>query len=556
MHESLVNYGSGQPKVVLCLHEEISVAIAQGYGAVTGKPMAVAVHDMVGLQHASMAIYNAWCDKSPVLVLGGGSPLDPTKRKNSSEWLLAGIVPGNLVRDFVKWDDYVINTSSLPETLIRAYRLAMQKPQGPVFVCLDAAMQESRIDETVEVPFFEETLKTSVLQPDPDRLREAASLLVKAEMPVILANQAGQDSQVVPSLVELAELLAAPVVDLGRRFNFPGNNPLDLTGAAQNILSRADVLLALEVEDLWGCLHTVSFDREKTTRLLNPKCQIIDIGLRDLATRGLVQNYQRLQTARIPITADTAAAIPQLVVQCQQLLEGRSRTVLDERSQWIQKKHLDSRKQWQQEAETQCNERPIAVPWLLHQTWPAIRNKDWVLCSGHTLLAQWARRLWELDKPYQFMHGGGIGLGKDMGVAIGVALANRGQGRIVINLQADGDLLYTPQSIWTAAHYRIPLVTIIYNNRCYGNTEGQFRVVSLSRGRSDENIGEGIYIDGPPVDFATMARSFGAYAEGPIVAPEEVAPAIKRAVDEAEKNNIPAIVDVVCRRGGGRGSFI
>ncbi|MBI4333246.1 MAG: thiamine pyrophosphate-binding protein [Chloroflexi bacterium] len=556
IHESLVNYGSSHPEIVLCLHEEIAVAIAQGYGVATRKPMAVALHDLVGLQHATMAIYNAWCDRAPVLLLGGGSPLDATKRRNAPEWLHAAIVPGNLVRDFVKWDDYVINSASLTDSFMRGYRLATEQPQGPVFLCLDAVMQELPAGEAPEFSCPPDGLAASVLNPDPEVLDRAASLLVKAEMPVVLADRAGRNPGTVTSLVELAELLALPVLDLGKGLNFPATHPLDLTGDSAGLLARADVIMALDVEDLWGFLHRMESDRKKVTDCLKPGCKIIDVSLRDLATKGWVQDYQRLKVADVSLVADTAAVVPQLVKDCKKLLAGGAGPARDERRQWIAKRHAGLKKQWQQQAEGMSADDPIALPWMIRQIWPAIQHEDWVMTTGHGALAEWARRLWVMDKPHQYVASGGIGLGRDMGVAIGAALANRKQGRLVINLQPDGDLLYTPGSLWTAANMRLPVVSVIYNNRCYGNSEYHFGLVAKARGRSEETRGAGTYLDSPVVDFASVARGLGAYAEGPVNRPQDIAGAVARAVKEARKNSLPAVVDVVCRRTDRRTGFM
>ncbi len=549
LHESLVNYSDGHPEMVLCLHEEIAVAMAQGYGAAAGKPMAVGVHGIVGLEHAAMALYNAWCDKTPVMILGGAAPLDPHERRNRPDWLHAANVPGNLVRDLVKWDDYVVSSTGLVDSFVRAYRLAVEHPRGPVYICLDSQMQESLAIPPVEIPPLGHLLAASPLYPDPGILKRVATLLVKAERPIILADLMGRTPEAVASLRELAELLAIPVIDLGRRFNFPNNHPLDLKGDAANLISRADVILALDVEDLRGELLRGSAGNPPAPA---SKCQVIDISLRDLAIRSLVQDCQRFQPADITLMADTAAALPQLVGLCRKMAGKASPGGIRQRQERSQKRHDELRQEWRRQGESLSREEPIAMGWLLHEIWPAIKNEDWVLTSGHAALVEWARRLWVIDKPYQLIPAGGIGLGRGMGVAMGAALANRKHDRLVINLQPDGDLLYTPQAIWTAASNRIPLVVVIYNNRCYGNSEYFFALTARSRGRNEETRGQGAYLDSPPVDFVSLARSFGAHAEGPITEPDKIAPAVKRAVKQARKNSGPAVVEVLCRRTDNR----
>ncbi|MBI4332604.1 MAG: thiamine pyrophosphate-binding protein [Chloroflexi bacterium] len=551
LHESLVNYSDGRPEMVLCLHEEVAVALAHGYGVTTGKPMAVAVHALVGLQHATMAVYNAWCDKAPVLLFGGAAALDAVARLNRPEWLHSAVVPGNLVRDFVKWDDYVVGWESLPDSILRAYRRAVEQPQGPVYVCLDQLMQEARLDGKGEFHDIAAMSKPGTLHADPDLLRQAASLLIQAEMPVIVADQMGRNQAAVSSLVQLADLLAAPVVDLGRRFNFPNNHPLDLKGVSRELIAQADVILALDVEDLWNQLHTMDRKTREVISLTKPGCRVIDISLRDLATRGWVQDYQRLQVSDVAVMADTAAAVPQLLGLCREKASRTSLTASDRR-RWGKEQHEALKVRWRQEAEGLSREKPVAMAWLLHEIWPAIKDEDWVLTSGHSALAEWARRLWVMDRPYQLVPAGGIGLGRGVGVATGAALACRKNGRLVIDLQPDGDLLYAPQAIWTAAGSRLPLVVIVYNNRCYGNSEYFLAQTARFRGRTEETRGTGTYLDNPPVDFVSLARSLGAFAEGPVTEPQDITPAVRRAVEKAKRNSMPAVVEVLCRRTDSR----
>src|SRR5437016_11831401 len=132
LHDSLVNYGGNErPGIIQCCHEEIAVAVAHGYAKAAGKPMAAIVHDVVGLQHASMAIFNAWCDRTPILVMGGTGPMNTSKRRPWIDWIHTALVQGNWVRDFVKWDDQPVGIEAIPSSMMRGYRIAMSDPTGP-----------------------------------------------------------------------------------------------------------------------------------------------------------------------------------------------------------------------------------------------------------------------------------------------------------------------------------------------------------------------------------------------------------------------------------------
>src|SRR5258705_13940315 len=155
IHDSLVNYESGRtpnPEMILCCHEEIAVAVPHGYAKATGKIMPAIVHNVVGLQHASMAIYNAWCDHTPVMVMGGTGPMNSAKRRPWIDWIHTAQLQGNLVRDFVKWDDQPHAVGDVPESLLRACRTALTSPGGPVYVCFDADVQEGAVQNVPPLP--------------------------------------------------------------------------------------------------------------------------------------------------------------------------------------------------------------------------------------------------------------------------------------------------------------------------------------------------------------------------------------------------------------------
>ena len=544
LQDSLVNNVHDGPEIILCCHEEIAVAMAHGYAKATGKPMAVMLHDIVGLQHATMAIFNAWCDRVPVIILGGGGPMDTTKRRPGIDWVHTALVQGNLVRDFVKWDDQPYGIADIPDSILRAYRVATMAPQGPVYVCLDSDIQESRVGGQITLPVVEQFAISAKLFPEPEALNQAASWLVAAKSPVILADRMGCVPEAVSKLVELAEMLAIPVIDLGARFNFPNTHPMDMTGLQQSILPQADLILALDVEDLYGALHSLDHHTKEEVSLLQPQTKIIDISLRDISIKSWSTDFQRLHKADLSIPATGGVAVYPLTELCRNLVKGADHARLQQRRAALKKQRQSARKQWLEEALKTSSAQPIALAWLAHQIGESIKGEDWVLANGR--LDGWPRRLWDWQQPHQYLgHSGGAGLGYCMGAALGVALANKGSKRLCVNIQPDGDFLFTPQALWTAAHHRIPLLTIMHNNRSYNNTVGHARAVAKARCRNEENRWIGTALKEPAVDFSSLARSFGVYAEGPIESPEEIGPALKRAIAVVKEKQLPALVDVI-----------
>jgi acetolactate synthase I/II/III large subunit len=549
LHDSIVNYGGNrQPEVITCGHEETSVAMAHGYAKATGRPMVAIVHDIVGLQHASMAIFNAWCDRVPVLVLGGTGPMDLTKRRPWIDWIHTALVQGTLVRDYVKWDDQPHTLAAVPESFIRAYRTAMTAPQGPVYLCYDVDLQESPVTESIALPDLRHYACPTPMAANPDAVQQAAEWLASAEHPVIIADAVGRHPEAVHALVELAELLAIPVLDHGARFNIPNTHPLDCTGAEAELLPPADVVLALDVVDLFRALTRLDRQTRTMQPLVSDGAKIIHISLADFAIRSWASDYQRLHRVDLPIAADTSVALLQLVAACRDRL-GHTASPPDrlkERFTRLRAKHDGLRQGWQEQARQLAGQTPMAPAHVAAVLWDVIKDREWILTHG--TLQGWARRLWEWTDPRQYLGGsGGAGVGYAIGGSLGAALAYKGSGRLCVDLQPDGDLLACSSALWTAAHHQIPLLMVMHNNRSLYNSEEHAAEVARIRGRPVANKGIGTQLGNPPVDFATVARGFGVYAEGPVEDARALRPTLERALKVVTEEGRAALVDVVAQ---------
>jgi len=549
IHDSIVNYGGNvSPQVIFCCHEEISVAIAHGYAKAKGKPMAAITHNIVGLQHATMAIFNAWCDRVPVLVLGGTGPMDTTQRRPWIDWVHTALVQGNQVRDYVKWDDQPHNLQSVPSSLIRGYRIATTEPMAPVYLCYDVLLQEDRIAEPLPLPDLSRFSPPAPPQANPEALRKAAQLLVGAQAPLIIAGFVGRHPEAVASLAELAELLSIPVIDKGDRFNIPNNHPLDVTEGSKELLQKADVILALDVHDLHGALIVPDIRTRKSAEYaIDRAAKIIHISLNEMLIHSWASDYEDIESVDVPVCADTSVALPELTRLCRQLLaEGKQTdTLRTARFNAVREKHDSLRRKWSEEARAAAARQEIATASLALEIWEAIKNEDWVLVNGSA--NGWARRLWQWDKPYQFLGkgNGGAGLGYGMGASLGATLAHLGTGKICVNIQSDGDLLMTTSALWTAAHHKIPLLTVIFNNQSFYNSEQHQGHIAKFRNRPAANAGIGTHLDNPTIDFAKIAEGFGMYSEGPIRTAADLRPALQRALQVVKEKNVPALVDVI-----------
>jgi acetolactate synthase I/II/III large subunit len=550
LHDSLVNCaGAGGPDLVLTTHEEIAVALAHGYAKAKGRPMAAVVHDVVGLQHASMAIFNAFCDRVPILVLGATGPMDTTRRRPWIDWIHTALVQGTQVRDYVKLDDQPASVAAIPEAFLRAWRLARTEPQGPVYLCLDAALQEEALEGPVALPDVRRFEPAAPPHADPRDIDEAARRLAEARFPVIVVESLGRRAGVAAPLCRLAELLAAPLVDLAGdsqgRPSVPGRHPLDMSGARDEVLREADLVLALDVTNLLGAMGQV--DRgTREVRLLNESARVIAISLDDYAVRSWAQTFQSLMPIDLPIAADATRALPALVAAVDDRLRHDGAAAERRgRAERIARRHVALAAEWQAAVSLERTSRPLTPAALSALVWEAIKDEDWILANGSA--KGWARRLWDWQPERVCGGSGGAGLGYGLPAALGAALAHRGSSKLCVNLQADGDLLYVVSGLYTAAHHRLPLLTVMFNNRTYGNDEEHQEAVAKTRGRPVENKVVGIRIDDPPPDFARIAGGFGVHAEGPFDSAEAVVPALRRALRLVKDEGRPALVDVLTR---------
>jgi thiamine pyrophosphate-dependent acetolactate synthase large subunit-like protein len=525
LHDSLVQL-DGAPGIVTCLHEEIAVAVAHGYAKAAGRPMVAAVHDVVGLQHACMAIYNAWCDRVPLLVIGGTGPVAADQRRPWIDWIHTALVQGNHVRDFVKWDDQPASLGAAIESVTRAYRLATTSPHAPTYVCLPVEVQEGRAAD-VALPDLSR-FAPGRPGPDPAAIADAAALLRDARAPVIVLERAADYAGATHWSSELSTLLGAPLIDLGARMNVATGAALDLTGAEAEVLASADVVLAIEVLDLEGCLSGRA-----------PGASRIHISLADALVGSWTADYQRLAEVTVPIMADAGLALEALVDACRGFPAGVARR----RSDHFAAIRERLRRGWDATAADEREAVPISLSRLADELWTVLANRHWLLAHG--TLNGWARRRWRWTEPGSYLGtngGGGIGYGP--GAAIGAALANRGNRRVIVNLQPDGDLLFTPSALWTMANLQLPILNVVWNNRSYYNSQQHAERVARQRSRDLARADRGIAIREPDIDFASLARAYGMWSEGPVEDPGELGRVLARAIDVVD-SGAPALVDVV-----------
>jgi acetolactate synthase I/II/III large subunit len=543
LHESVINYGGNKnPEFITCCHEESAVAMGHGYAKIEGKPLTVFAHGTVGIQHAAMAIYNAYCDRVPVYIIAGNI-VDATKRINAIEWAHSVQDAAAMVRDYLKWDDLPLSLPHFAESAVRAYKIAMTPPMLPVLLVADGELQENPIPDgvTLRVP---KLALAAPPQGDSGAVAEAARLLVAAENPVIIADRAARTPVGLARLIELAETLQAPVIDQTGRMNFPSRHPLNQTQRSRELVCNADVILGLECSDFWGALNSF---RDQINRnslpLTKPDVKLISITAADLFSKSNYQDFQRFPQVDLDIAADAEATLPSFTDSIKRQLTPDRKRVLQERGAQFAVARQESLQQAREEAAYAWDASPISTARLCAELWAAIKTEDWSLVSVTTFLNRWPQRLWSFDKHHQYIGGsGGYGIGYGAPAAVGAALANRKYGRLSVNIQCDGDLMYAPGILWTAAHHRIPLLSVMHNNRAYHQEVMQVQIMANRHSRGVDRAGIGTTIDDPAIDFAKVAQGLGVHAEGPITDPKDLSSAIRRALDVV-KHGEPALID-------------
>jgi len=530
LHESFINHGNNSaPELLTCLHEEAAAAMAHGYAKAAGRPMLTMFHGTVGLLHSSMALFQAWADRVPVFAIVGHhrNPSGVINRPHSAQDM------GSIVRDFVKFDDEATTLDRFAEAAMRAYRIAMTPPMGPVLLTVGAELQESLITNRAALRIPELVL-ASPPQGDTGAVREAARLLVGAQTPLIQIAKMGRTPRAWDLLIELAETLQAPVDVMGYSSwqKFPSWHPLYGSGGRGY---TPDVTLGLEVTDMSAQARTARANGRKT----------ISISAEHLFQHSNIHDYGRYADVDLAIAADGEATLPSLIEEIRRLITPDRKAAMAERGARVGAAHKAAQLVAIQEARYGWDASPISIPRMVAELAEQVKNDDWAIVSGHQFTGDWQRRLFNHDKPYRYNGDcGGFGIGYDTPASVGAALAHKRAGRLSIGIVGDGDLNFSPGVLWTAAHHRIPLLLVVHNNRGYHAEVMIIQRMAGARGRGSGRSHIGNVFTDPSINIASLAKSYGMYSEGPIENPQDLAGAYQRALAKVRAGE-PALVDVI-----------
>jgi thiamine pyrophosphate-dependent acetolactate synthase large subunit-like protein len=525
LHDSIVNFlGNETPQMLLCLHEEAAVAIAHGYAKVTGKAMAAAVHSNVGLFHATMAIFNAWCDRTPVIVLGATGPVDAAKRRPWIDWIHTARDQGAIVRNYTKWDDQPASPAAAREALLRASWIANTAPMGPVYINLDAEMQEAKLAEPLAPIDVARYMPPAAPAASAEQIKEAAAMLKAAKHPVMLVGRVSRSVEGWNDRIALAEAINAKVItDLKIGCGFPTDHPQHagapaasaLVPEAIEALKAADLILGLDCVDLNGILRG-GFGFEV------PKTKIIHVTADFHIHNGWSMDYEALPPVDLLLPTTPDEAVPQLLAA----LGGAK-----------PRKPVAVKK-----TETyEPSNGPLRVDDLARALKSAVGEREVTLTH---LPLSWNGATWPFRHPLDFLGSeGGGGVGGGPGNSVGAALALKGSGRLPVAVCGDGDFMMGATAIWTAVHYRIPLLVVVCNNRSFFNDELHQERVARIRNRPVENRWIGQRISDPDIDCSGVARAQGAVGFDPVTKTRDLVPTFEKAIAAVEQGQV-AVVDV------------
>jgi thiamine pyrophosphate-dependent acetolactate synthase large subunit-like protein len=522
LHDSLVNHlGNENPSMVLALHEDHAVSIAQGYAKATGEPMACVLHSNVGLMHGMMGLYNAWCDRVPMIVLGATGPLDAAARRPWIDWIHTSSDQAELIRNFVKWDNQPASPDALVEAMARANLLTRTEPTAPVYVCLDAGLQEASLSEEPAWPDL-----ARIEAPSPSRaarsdVEASAKVLDDSKRPLILMGRVNWSQEGWDSRVKLAERLGAVVfTDLKNHAAFPTDHPAHiaptiprLTQATREVVAEADTIFSLDWVDFGGVAAAAKG---------HSRPKVIHASLDHTLHNGAHMNYQRLGEAdlRVAVSADS------FVADLLEFLGPGTKPV------WREKFAPKSN-----ESDGRINVAAIAI-----NLREVLEDPDKVsfaaLCRG------FPTELWPFRDPAAYLgKDGGGGIGSGPGLAVGAALALSERGRQTMAILGDGDFCMGAMAIWSAAHSKIPLLILINNNRSYYNDELHQETVARRRNRPVENRWIGQRISDPIVDIAKLSEAQGAVGIGPVTELHQLKGALKQGLDVLNSGGV-CVVDI------------
>lgn len=545
LHDSLVNYkANASPEMLVCLHEEHAISIAHGYAKVTGRPMATGLHANVGLMHATMAIYNAFCDRIPMLILGATGPLDAEKRRPWIDWLHTATDQAALIRPFIKFDDQPHSPNAAISSLLHATAATSAKPCAPVYICLDLSLQEDEVDpKTLHFPDTRRYLEVRPPAPSPEDVAEVLKLLQTSKRPLFLLGRLDRSESGWKERIQLAERYDARVItDIKQACPFPTNHRLHASPPSvfippqtAEIIRSADLIVSFEWVDLAGALKA-SHDPG-----LEPESKIVHVSLDSALHNGWSKDHFGLPPTEITVRADADKTVSALLSA---KLEGQQPKSTSPSSVANDEPAVNG-------VPDSTGSQDIFMTELANALYSTISPDE--ICLVRVPLG-WKGIDLRATHRLGFMGmDGGAGIGSGPGQVVGTALALKeiSPDLIPVAILGDGDFAMGSSALWTAARYRLPLLVIVANNGSYYNDEVHQERVAKRRGRPVENKWIGMRLDDPQPDVHMIARGLGCtiVAEQQVKDASKLKDLLQSAVAEVKQGKSVVLDVQVCPEG-------
>jgi thiamine pyrophosphate-dependent acetolactate synthase large subunit-like protein len=470
-----------------------------------------------------MAIFNAWCDRMPILILGATGPVDAVKRRPWIDWIHTAADQGAVIRNFSKWDDQPASAGAAREAVLRAYWMSNTAPCGPTYINLDAEVQEGKLAAPLPPIDVKRYMPQTVTGPSADAVKRAIDLLTAAKRPLILCGRVSRDLDDWNRRVQLAEALDARVAtNLKIGAAFPTDHPLHIgspaTFATDDLIAAvkdADAILSLDWVDLGGTFKAIGG---------TPSATVIQVSLDQNLHNGWSMDYEAMPPVDLFIPAETDATVA---------------AMLDAIGSKAKPKKPHLVRDFSLKAKPSPN-GDMAAADMANVLRHVVGDRK--TCLTHLSLS-WHGEFWPFRHPLDYIGSdGGGGVGGGPGISVGAALALKGSGRMPIAVCGDGDFMMGCTAVWTAVHYRIPLLFVVANNRSFYNDEVHQERVAVARNRPVDNKWIGQRISDPDIDIATVARGQGASGFGPCRNAGELEKALKEAIAAVENGGV-AVVD-------------
>ena len=544
LHDSVVNrLGNKNPEFVLTTHEMIAVGMAHGYAKAKRQSALVILHNLVGLMNGSMAIYNAFCDQTPLLILGGSGPADPADRR-FIDWAHSANSQGDLIRSYVKWTDEPVTLDASVDAILEARKRSLTAPTGPSYISLDAGLQELPIDK-VELP----ELAGRVIDPPappypaPDLVDRVVDAILAARMPLIFAGRIGLDPAATAPLQRLVELSGAAYQDDRNIVCMPTLHPQNLNGDTA-IRKEADLILCFDCQDVNLLTGGYAPKRSAISGGENRQQRpiVADISMNTYFGNSWTRFGGPDPRVDIAITADPLTTIKAIADRLAERA-GDGDKAIENRRAALAQRHQSQRALQADAYAGRWDDAVVSLPRVTGEVHAALKGKDWVLAVRNH--RSWQDGLFEFSGGGQYLGGdGGGGVGYGPAAAAGAALALKGTGKLPVAMIGDGDFLMAPGALWSAARHKAPLLMVILNNRTWGNDELHQREVAEQRQRPIENAHVGQRMEDPAIDLAGMARSIGVWSHGPVTDPARLGAVLAEAVAVVADGGI-AVVEVI-----------